>query len=60
MLAYTVLYTLSGGWDADTQPLDFVALMKATKARFDDERLYDQIKAGKAELIDLLCAMLDR
>ena len=33
---------------------------EGNQGQVDNERLYDQIKAGKAELIDLLCAMLDR
>ena len=59
MLACTILYTLSGGRGADDQPLDFDELMEATEAGFDDPQLFDQVKAGRLELADLLQAMVD-
>ena len=59
MLACTILYTLSGGRGTNNQPLDFDELMEATKTGFDDPQLFDHVKAGRLELVDLLQAMVD-
>jgi hypothetical protein len=59
MLACTILYTLAGGRGADHQPLDFDELMEATETGFNDPRMFDQVKAGRLELADLLQAMVD-
>jgi hypothetical protein len=59
MLACTILYTLSGGRGDDDQPLDFDELMEATETGFNDPRMFDQVKAGRLELADLLQAMVD-
>ena len=58
MLVCTILYTLSGGVDAQDSPLDFDELMEATVSGFGEEDLYDTIKVGKYELKDLLCSMV--
>jgi serine/threonine protein kinase len=58
MLACTILYTLSGGVDAQDSPMDFDELMEATGSGFGADELYDTIKAGKHELKDLLCSMV--
>jgi hypothetical protein len=59
MLACTILYTLSGGMGTNDQALDFDELMEKTKSGFDADNLFDCVKAGRLELQDLLCAMLD-
>jgi hypothetical protein len=58
MLACTILYTLSGGLDANGEPLDFDELMETTSNGFDDDALFASVKAGQHELADLLCAMV--
>jgi hypothetical protein len=58
MLACTILYTLAGGHGTNGQPLSFDALLEATEVGFDDEGLFDQIRAGSHELVDLLRAMV--
>jgi hypothetical protein len=58
MLACTILYTLSGGLDADGDPLDFDELMDNTRNGFYDDSLFDSIKAAQHELADLLRTMV--
>jgi hypothetical protein len=57
MLACTILYTLSGGLDADGEPLDFDELTDATSNGFGDQ-LFESVKAGQHELANLLRAMV--
>ena len=58
MLACTILYTLSGGLTGDLEKLEYSSVMIAADNNFEDESIFDRIKAAKPELKDLLRQMI--
>jgi hypothetical protein len=58
MAASTILFALSGGRTSELDEWDFQEIVTAAEAEFPDNSLFGGVKAGRAELMDLLRTMV--